>query len=148
MLSPMNIASSLSHQSGVVPAGKCIPREAMPQLDLASYSDLVEWVKTKGVLLVPRAIEPARCHSLQCMSRHPRSVSLRTLQKPVLIASDFAVVDGNHRWWHQLHNRDDVHHLMPVLQFSVPFREAVDLMFQFPATYSYADGNFHPKKWE
>lgn len=148
MLSPMNIASSLSRQSGVVPVQQCIPRDQMPQLDLASYAGLVEWVKTKGVLLVPRAIEPARCHSLQCMEKPPRSVSLHTLQKPVLIASDYAIVDGNHRWWHLLHNRADVHYLMSTLQFSVPFQEAVDLMFQFPATYSYGDGNYHPKKWE
>ena len=63
-----------------------------------------------------------------------------TLAKPVLASQDKFVLDGNHRWnAHVLNNSN-----LDAYVIGLDFEKAIQLLFAFPKTYSYGDGNLHP----
>jgi hypothetical protein len=118
-----------------------IPRERMPQVDEADYPALLTFVQERGVVVTKCVAAPALFHAHQRID-FDRAISMdeKTLSKPILTSVDYYVLDGNHRWMgHFIHHTD-----LNVIKIGLEFEAALDLLFQFPKTYSYGDGNVHP----
>jgi hypothetical protein len=114
----------------------CIPRERMPQIDEADLLSFVDFAIKRGFVMRRGFIDPRRVRGRQKV----RSIPDALLSKPVLISSEPMTLDGNHRWMRHVLAKTE----MPFIQVCADFSSALILMFAFPKTYSYGDGNFHP----
>lgn len=112
-----------------------IPRAKMPQVDekdmprmLADASKDIGW---EFGTITPNSIA-----SHQYVN-HKRAVDmpLHWAIKPILVSSDNAVLDGNHRlysyrWWNGDHKE------MIVIRLNLPFEEALDWLLHQEYTYT------------
>jgi len=123
---------------------QCIARGLMPQVDEADLPGLVEFLRERGIKVWTEAcINPRLVRGVQKVNRKkvhalPLDVSLN---KPVLVARDRKIIDGNHRWMKLVHRK------MPCMKTHVvdlPFDEAIKNVFEYPKTYYYDDGKYHP----
>jgi hypothetical protein len=122
---------------------QCIERATMPQIDESAYPALLAFLHGRGIasasrmfgpreLVFHQRIIPRKVHGV---ARHPE-----LLAKPILVAADLAILDGNHRAAAGRVLRRDVAGLL----FSLPFADMLPHLFAFPETYEYGDGAFHP----
>jgi hypothetical protein len=127
----------------MLPKPECIARAAMPQIDERDELELLAFLAKRGVTFDYRAfaptelrfnqrIIPAKVHGV---ARHPE-----LLDKPILVAADLAILDGNHRAAAARVLRRDLHGFW----FGLPFIDMLGHLYAFPKTYEYGDGAFHP----
>jgi hypothetical protein len=118
-----------------------IPRPVMPQVDEADQSALFDFIKNGGVdvveLVVP--VEQLFFHQRVDM-KLVADLPPEAYNKPVLTSRDGFVLDGNHRAVAHKLRGDPV----PCNQIEADFEDAMRLLFAFPKTYVYGDGQFHP----
>ncbi len=60
--------------------------------------------------------------------------------KPSLLSAEPYILDGNHRWLSHIIYKTP----MPAWQLSLPFGDALKMLFAFPKAYAYGDGGYHP----
>jgi len=121
-----------------------VPREIMPQVDEEDTPELISFARAEGVRVTEGKIDPewVKPHQRIAMDKvHAMPDSL--LLKPCLISVEPNILDGNHRWMkhHLTHSKE-----MPFVRFHLEFGKAIDLIFRFPKSYAYGDGNYHPEK--
>lgn len=114
----------------------------MPQIDERDLGELIHWLDERGVPALPGTISPKLLHGHQAVDM-TKAIAMpdEVLEKRVLIATDLYILDGNHRWAGHYQRHDPE---MPIITIEQPFDEAVELLFNFPKTYAYGDGKFHP----
>lgn len=120
----------------------CIPRIHMPQLDLAQYDYFVQFCANNGVDVIRKPVVTQHLNSMQCWGPwRNHIVKPDTARKPVLVSSDFYILDGNTRWASALlKGKPELDGIIVDLRFY----DAIKFMFTFPATYAYGDGEVHP----
>lgn len=118
-----------------------VPRERMPQVDAADLPALFAFVERRGVAVSRCTASPRLFHARQRIDME-RVVDMddALLAKPVLTSRDYYILDGNHRWMAHVLSRTK----MSVMKIDLAFDDALDLLFAFPKTYSYGDGDYHP----
>lgn len=115
----------------------------MPQVDEVDLGGLIDWVHERGVQTVTKWVPPKSIRGHQKVDREKvRHIPACALSKSVLISKDHVVIDGNHRWMAHVH-RD--HQTMMVTEIELPFDEAIQLVRDFPKSYAYGDGDYHPE---
>lgn len=108
---------------------RVIPRRFMPQVSEADYPSLFLFLASHGVTVESILLEPSALHFRQHIGRlHP--VPATVLYKPVLVASDNAILDGNHRAG--IHRKLGTR--CPCYRLSLPFLDAIALLFSFAGT--------------
>lgn len=118
-----------------------IPRAVMPQIDEADFDAFFAFIESKGVSFTSETFSPKELRAHQRVSMDKaKHMDEATLAKPVLVSRDHYVLDGNHRWTAHVLNGTDV----PAYQIDLDFEASIELMFAFPKTYSYGDGQNHP----
>lgn len=117
-----------------------VPRELMPQIDGEDLPLFVTFAGDRGVLTSFDTVDPRQLRAHQRID--PHRVHTVDLTKPALVSDDRFVLDGNHRWHAHLERGSR----MPIIRLGLTFEPAIELMFQFPRTYAYGDGAFHPVK--
>jgi hypothetical protein len=125
--------------------GECIARGYMPQVDAADIPALLDFLQSRGVSYeVTRVYAPTlRARQRVIVSKVRgivRSTEPELFNKPVLVGADLIVLDGNHRAAAARIKRT----LIAAVIFDRSFRAMVELIFEFPRTYAYGDGKFHP----
>jgi hypothetical protein len=117
-----------------------VPRPLMPQVDEDCYFELLQYVQQHGHAWSYAEVDPSTLQPHQRIDHdRARHMDPLCLKKPVLVAQDGYILDGNHRWWE--HN----HLGLPIRTISIdlPFAAAIEFLFSFPKTYSYGDGAEH-----
>lgn len=118
-----------------------IPREVMPQVEVADYPDLLKFAESRGVQYFQEEYDPRVLHPHQKVSKIlVNKMGPEVLTKPALVSVDMFILDGNHRWAAHVHYGSPI----PVYRFALPFEDSIRFLFEFPKTFSYGDGNFHP----
>jgi len=118
-----------------------IPRPEMPQVDEIYYPELFLFIEAQHVSLKLEKFDPHALHAHQRVNWDKvRTMDAETLAKPILTSEDGYVLDGNHRWTAHVLNKTEVNAYVIGLEFE----KAIELLFSFPKTYAYGDGNFHP----
>lgn len=109
-----------------------IPRSEMPQVAESAYPALLDWLPSQGVAFRHCLVPPSRLRAHQEPDRfNPATFNPALLAKPCLVAEDWFILDGHHRWMAHKANGSDV----PCLWLTEPFAKALPLLFTFPATY-------------
>lgn len=123
---------------------ECIARGLMPQVDEPDIPALLDFLIKRGVDHVAMYVEARQLVAHQRIVPSKVRGILRAnaslLDKPVLVSSDMAIVDGNHRVAVARVRKLAI----PAVILARPFKEAVEIIFEFPRTYAYGDGAFHP----
>lgn len=123
-------------------AKECIARGIMPQVDESDLPELIRFLKGRGVKVETTCLNPRIVRGKQKVDRTKvRAMPAALLSKPILVSSDLLVIDGNHRWMAGVWRKAAA---MNAYFVSLPFKEALEAIFEFPKTYYYADGTFHP----
>ena len=107
-----------------------VPRPVMPQIEHHDLNALIRFVRQNRVWVRRDTYVPQRLHNHQRINWDPHRWNAKTANHPVLIAVDYFILDGNHRWYGHLKMGGSV----PVVQIGLPFEPAVELLFQFPKT--------------
>lgn len=122
------------HPLSEFPCAPCTPRAEMPQIDEKDLLQLLVFLAEHSVQVTDKLMSTTELvfHQPVFAERMPppRSADMR---KPLLVAADGYILDGNHRA--AGHRRDGTSPV--VFQLSLPFTEALELLFKFPATYHY-----------
>lgn len=115
----------------------CIPRKIMPQIDLADMDGLLDYLRSHGVDSREATLPIGLLTMKQCVgdTRPARNQLLK--QKPLLIASDYSVLDGNGRY---LMWKKEGQTKVPCIYLSKPFMFSALAILAFPKAYRYADG--------
>ena len=120
----------------------CIARASMPQLDLAEYDYFVQFCANQGIDVIRKPVVANALNSMQCWGPwRSHIVKPTTARKPVLVSSDYYILDGNTRWASALLSKRSA---IDAVILDLRFYDAVKFMFTFPATYAYGDGELHP----
>lgn len=114
----------------------CTPRDAMPQVGEGDLLALLVHLARHGVetetcrMPVDQLVFHQRVYEDRIPAR--RSADMN---KPLLVASDGYILDGNHRAAaHRRYGTTPV-----VFQLDCPFIEAIKAIFTFPRTYTYGE---------
>jgi len=112
----------------------CTPRPDMPQINEADLLPLLVFLAGHNVNVEATEMDTAQLvfHQKVYPDRipPPRSAELR---KPLLVAADGYILDGNHRA--AAHRRDGTRPI--VFRLDRSFLEAIAALFRFPRTYVY-----------
>lgn len=115
-----------------------IDRAKMPQIDLNVYPDMLIFLGNKGLTFNAGYIDPKSLKLHQEIDvERAKALPETVLRKPILIAIEGYVLDGDHRGFrHYLDNT-----LAPYIQINATFQQAIELLLEFPATYEVASDN-------
>jgi hypothetical protein len=118
-----------------------IPRAKMPQVDEKDIPELLVFLGNRGLSIKAGFIDPHEVKAHQAVNiAIVKAMEAHTLAKPVLLSSDKAIIDGDHRWYrHILDNA-----MMPFIQIGCMFEDALMHIKAFPKTYELGDGVKHP----
>jgi hypothetical protein len=109
-----------------------VPRTEMPQIDEIYYPDMLVWMGTRGATFAAGLVNPETCKSHQLVDiDRALGMSADKLVKPVLVSSDWCILDGNHRWYRHIHDKTS----MPFIQINLDFFEAVKELEAYPKCY-------------
>lgn len=117
-----------------------VPRQEMPQVKGTDRRALLDWLGQRGITHRLEQVSADSLRPTQAEWSHEKVAKWKAGQDPakraraVMISSDDYVLDGHHQW---LGMRDQA---IPVIRLSVPAREALAAMHEFPATQRSADG--------
>lgn len=110
-----------------------IPRDRMPQIDEAYYPRLIAEATSKGPGVIFDTVDPRTLRAHQRVD-HAKAKSMpeRTRIKPIIVSSDGYVIDGNHRWWANVHGNHD---WINVIRLDMPFDPALIWLLRKPYVY-------------
>lgn len=115
----------------------CIPRNDMPQVDTAHLPQLLAFMHRKGVKVETLQLPPEMLIVRQCMSEVRPATNPALVCKPLLVAQDFSILDGDHRWAMHMQRKSPT---CPCYLIGLPFPAAVETILQFPEAYRFGDG--------
>lgn len=120
----------------------CIPRDDMPQVDLKDLDSLFNWLWSEKRIASYRRYLPTEMLKHKQCPDHFDPVKGKELEtKPLLVASDCFILDGNHRHCGAQAEKLAV---CDCYQLTVPFDEAVQAILHYAKAYHYGDGAVHP----
>lgn len=120
---------------------RCIPRDDMPQIDMADMPALFNYLRDKGMPVVFAYVPTMLLVPRQCVADIKPIPDREVLLKPILAARDRVILDGNSRW---VTHKADHSPLVPCFLVGTPFATALPTVLKFPKTYEYGDGHLHP----
>lgn len=109
-----------------------IPRAEMPQIDETSLGALLEFLRERGISFRFHTMHPERLKLHQRAILDPAKVAAIPLDAPVIVSSEFFVLDGNHR----TAAAKLKHKPLNVVEIFQPFADAVRTLFEFPQTHT------------
>lgn len=109
-----------------------IPRIRMPQIKTHDYAALLVFLGSKGIKFSAGYIDPAllKMHQevdVDMAMQLPDS----KLVKPILLAGDNFVLDGDHRGYRHAVDKTQA----PFIRIEIDFNDAITALFEFPGTY-------------
>lgn len=110
-----------------------VPRSAMPQVDEKDQPRMVAAAMGAGIGIAfeVRHVGDVRAH--QRVNKHiASSMSEMVKRKPVIVSSDGYILDGNHRWWANVHDGND---WLVAITVDRTFDEARDWLLSQPYVY-------------
>jgi hypothetical protein len=118
-----------------------IPRPVMPQVDEADQADLIAFIRERGIEVTEETVPPEDLHFHQRVDmKKVHAMAQDVLDKPLLVSLDMYVLDGNHR----AAGHKQVGTPANCIVIGAKFEDAMAVIYAFPKTYEYGDGNFHP----
>ncbi len=120
-----------------------IPRSIMPQVYESDLPELIDWLRSEGVVVEFTKASPAELRTNQDAidPKMANAMPEAVMEKPALVALDGFIIDGNTRWLaHQLKGRPE----MPVIRVGMDFLAAIAKICTFSKTFYYGDGKEHP----
>lgn len=111
-----------------------VPRRHMPQIDEDHYKELFKYLFSKGVKVKKVTVDARDLDSTQSEFSDKgieKSMTNGKMNKPIIISSDNYVLDGHHRWLAAKNGRK---HEMTAFQVSVPAKEGLSFLINFPKT--------------
>jgi hypothetical protein len=112
-----------------------VPRPFMPQVDEADETALVEWLAFRGIKVSETTIEAEQLEFHQHVDfNRVETMPADVYAKPIWVAQDGSVLDGNHRATAHKLKGDPV----KALRVELPFEQAVAAIFSFAGTYDLA----------
>lgn len=109
----------------------------MPQVDAAHIPGLLSFLYRKGVKIDTLALPPESLIVRQCMKEIRPATNPLLVCKPLLIAQDFSILDGDHRWAMHMQRKSPT---CPCLRIGLSFPTAVETILQYPEAYRFGDG--------
>lgn len=120
----------------------CIPRDDMPQVDMIDLSALLVFLNEQyGIHTERRTIPTDLLRHKQCPDHFDPVQGKELETKPLLVASDCFILDGNHR---HCGARAAKLSVCDCYQLTVPFDQAVQAILHYAKAYHYGDGAVHP----
>lgn len=115
-----------------------VPRVDMPQVDESDYPALVNFLQAHSCPVSRIVIEPQSCRFHQSVDDFdPSRIFRMPLDKPILLARDRFILDGNHRVKANLYlGRPLIH----AIELNRDFEASIALLFAFPRTTVTANG--------
>lgn len=115
-----------------------VPRVEMPQIDESDYPALVAFLRANQCPVSRILIEPQSCRFHQSVADFdPSRIGGMPLSKPILLARDRFILDGNHRVKASLYlGRPLIH----AIELAKDFESSIALLFAFPKVATTANG--------
>lgn len=115
-----------------------MPRDDMPQIDLADYAELFAFLNDRGVTVGLRHLPSHMLRPIQCPDKLFPAVEPGQSTKPLLVSKSRDIIDGNHRWAaHVLYSPNVA---VPVYRLECETFTAIKLLNDFPKSYRLGDG--------
>lgn len=119
-----------------------VPRDHMPQVDEDDYTQLVVSAST----ITGTSIHGPGCEfdvvPVQSLRAHQRIDHFRAkvmkpnvALKPIVVSRDGFILDGNHRWWEHVHNKNP---WIAVIRVDLDFEPALDWLLSQPFVHEVA----------
>lgn len=110
-----------------------IPRAEMPQVDEADLPILVHKAVVKSVEPTFEVVSPKSLHAHQHVDIDlARKMPIEVKLKPLIASLDGYIVDGNHRWWANVH---DGNQAVNIIRLGLSFEKAIDWLLTLPFVY-------------
>jgi hypothetical protein len=109
-----------------------VPRPVMPQIAQSDLDALIHFTRQRQIWVQRYVAKSTMLIHHQRVYWDPKRWDPKLANTPVLVASDFFILDGNHRAFANRKHRLESH----IIQFGLPFEPAIDLLFSFPKTTS------------
>jgi hypothetical protein len=110
-----------------------VPRPVMPQIEEEDYPEFLAFARERDVRVTARLYQPQMLRPHQRLDRfHAERMPQSVEAKPCYVSRELFILDGNHRW--MLHVRHNT--MVPCLEIELDFERAIELMFDFPKTYT------------
>lgn len=118
----------------------CIPRAVMPQIDAADIPGLIEFFRAQGFPVQEWEHTMWRTlRMIQCPHEtHPATLTPELRRKPIIVASQNKIIDGNGRY---LAYREAGIDLFPLILIDRPFSHVALTMMQYPKAYTLFGGS-------
>lgn len=118
-----------------------VPRPLMPQVDEADYPRFIADAVHDARKLVIEAVPVSSLHAHQRIDHfRAKLMPAAVKMKPVIVSADNFIVDGNHRWWAHVYQRDP---LILTVRLDLPFDEAIEWALARPYVYRISN---HPEE--
>jgi adenylate kinase family enzyme len=120
--------------------GLNISRELLPQVANADLPDYFNWLKTnKQISCITTELPVSSLHPSQGDFNEEKIAELMThrleeLKKPIIVSSDFFVLDGHHRWLALLNM--DQNDTIPVVMTNVKIMDLLAATKEYPKSFT------------
>ena len=120
----------------------CIPRDDMPQIDMADLPGLLAYLNTKKIILISDVnYPPTWLVPKQCLNQTRPATNPKLATKPLLISRDLYIIDGHHRWMmHMEQYKADASWRVRCFQLDREFDECCAAIASYPGAYKLGDG--------
>jgi hypothetical protein len=109
-----------------------IDRSKMPQVDLKALPELLVFLGKQSLRFAAGLVHPSyiKLHQEVDVAK-AMAIPPEILKLPVLVATGYFVLDGDHRSYR--HYVDNT--MVPFIQIEAPFAKAVKALLEFPQTF-------------
>lgn len=114
----------------------CYPRDVMPQVDFADYPGLFAHLNARSIMVRDRSLPPSFLRMRQCIGETRPCRRIELLAKPLLIAMDMSILDGDHRYLRHLEEKTPE---IRCYEIGLGFEEAMRAILTYPAAYRLGD---------
>lgn len=110
-----------------------VPRDFMPQVDPNLYAAVVVAADKAGASVSFEVVDPRSLSAHQRVNhRMAREMNALVKRITILVSEDGFIVDGNHRWWSNVHTGERA---INIMRLSMPFDAAIEWIKQLPGVY-------------
>lgn len=110
-----------------------VPRNAMPQVDEKDQPRMVKAAMDVGISITFDVRHAGELRAHQWINRRlAGSMSEMVKRKPIIVSSDGYILDGNHRWWANVHDGNE---WLVTITVDRTFDEARDWLLSQPYVY-------------
>jgi hypothetical protein len=113
-----------------------VPRPLMPQVDPKLYPQIVVSLINAGGRVSFEVVNPRSLRAHQRVSHKlAKSMNAAVKRVTILVSADDFILDGNHRWWSNIHDGEVA---INIMRLDMPFSVAIEWLKQQPGVYEVA----------